>query len=235
MIPKELLTLIEDFERDFMIFLWKEVKMKEFSEPVVYAGSGGDIEHALFLGRNLVFFDNHLPEENFNDILGKIDRIGVLEEEERKEGRFSAIFKIGREEYSLIFYGLDATKIFDAEIPELRKGISVFFVKDPYPRAESAGSIREPNFFSRALSAIVKGGYYLEKECPITCGIPPESIGFRLIKSGRMASLSFRSSPANLYLKFKEVDMNKTLIEDFEDCLNRKDVVRDLVIDWKSM
>jgi|Deesub1362A_J573_1020465.scaffolds.fasta_scaffold02258_10 hypothetical protein len=228
-IPEVFLELLEHDEIDFMTKLWYEVGRRDLKDPVVYAGSGGDIEHAIFLGRNLVFFDNHLPEDNFREILSKIERIGVVESTLFKGNKMMAEFQIADMKFRLSFYGEDATKIGSIDFPELKNGISVYFVKDPYPRAGRAGSIRNPKCFARALKMIKLGGYYIEKECPITCSIPPEKIGFKKIMSGKISSLSFRKSPGNLYVKLRDVENLEELLEkDFAFCLEKDDFVRDL-------
>ncbi|AGK61114.1 hypothetical protein Asulf_01114 [Archaeoglobus sulfaticallidus PM70-1] len=220
--PSEFLEFIYDEELPFMLKVYDELNKLNSDLPVLYAGSAGDIEHAIFLGKNLVFFDNHLPEESVREIINKISRIGKIESKEmmgelKKGGKFIMKFKIADQSFHLTFYGEDATTVGITSYPELENGISVYFVKVPYPREGNTQSIRYPAHFARALKLIEVGGYYLEKECPLAFKLDIEKLGFRKIAEGEIYALSIKwGEKGNLYKKVRDVaDIEKLLIEDY--------------------
>jgi hypothetical protein len=219
-----LLNLLEPEEREFMSRVHEEIVVSKINRkvdlPVVYAGSGGDLEHAILLGNNLVFFDSHLPEETLSEILTKVERIGTLitqkrSGELRKGGKHIIRFRVQDSEFKLTFYAEDATKIGDKFFPEeLREGIAVYFVKVPLPKERKVGSLTSVYSLAKMLGNIVLGGYFLERECPISAFLKPEILGFERVASGYISALSVnRDAEGNLYRKIRDVEELSVLLE----------------------
>lgn len=56
------------------------------------------------------------------------------------------------------------------------------------------------------MKGIVKGGFFLERECPIPKSIKPEEIGFKKVSKGSISALSIYDEDGALYRKVREVD-----------------------------
>jgi len=194
------ISMLHPDERLFLKKICLELGKNNFDLPVLYAGSGGDVEHALLLGNRLVFIDSHLPEVTISEIKNSIARIGGAINEERRigmlgqGGKHIIEFEICREEFELIYYAEDATRISELGIRELRNGYSVYFVKVPLPKEERVGSLSSPDSLADALKNLVTGGYYLERECPLVYFLEPEILGFRRVASGDIY-LPFQYTP----------------------------------------
>jgi len=214
---KALMSFFDEREIDFMIKISREIESSKLDLPVFYAGSGGDVEHALILGDRLVFVDSHLPEVTLSEIRRKIIRIGGKILEEKKFGRLG---KGGKHvlrfefqgEVELTYYAEDVMRILERPPNELKEGCSVYFVKVPHPKEPNVKSLNSPELLSKALKLIVVGGYYLERECPICRVLDPNVLGFKRVASGYISALSIHKAEGNLYKKFKDV-------EDIEDLL----------------
>lgn len=214
-------------EREFMTRVCEEIEKSRADKnlPVLYAGSGGDVEHAVLLGNNLVFVDPHLPEETLLEIKYEIEKIGgkIIEEERKgelgKRGKHIIKFLLDEEEIKLIYYAEDATKIGKEFKPvELERGYFVYFVKVPLPKEEKVESLTSPESLGALLKHLVVGGFYLERECPISCYLDPKILGFEKVASGPISALSINSGEmGNLYKKFKEVEEITLLLKiDYE-------------------
>ncbi len=203
-------------EREFMTKVCEEIEKSRVDKvlPVLYAGSGGDVEHAVLLGNNLVFVDPHLPEETLLEIKRRIEMIdGKIVEEERKGelgkgGKHVVKFLLDGEEIKLTYYAEDATKIGREFKPEeLERGYFVYFVKVPLPKEEKVGSLTSPESLGTLLKHIAVGGFYLERECPISRYLDPRMLGFEKVASGPISALSINyGEMGNLYRKIKEVE-----------------------------
>jgi len=210
---KKLMPFFVPEERGFMLRVSKEIGKSDLHQPVLYAGSGGDVEHAVVLGDRLVFVDSHLPEETLSEIRNRVTQIGGKILEEEQLGKFGAggkhiiRFKLFGE-IELIYYAEDATKIgLDFMPEELKEGCSVYFVKVPLPKEARVGSLASPDSLSRALRLIVLGGFYLERECPLCRVLSPEVLGFEKVASGYISALSINyDEKGNLYRKTREVE-----------------------------
>jgi hypothetical protein len=221
---EKVLSFFEEDEIAFMNKVYYEVFDPYTSLPVLYAGSGGDLEHALILGRNLVFFESHLPQENISEITSKIDEIGKIRNLKKsgelgRGGKIIIDFDIAGVNFKLTYYAEDATTIGVKSYPELESGIYVYFVKVPFPKEERVGSLREPGFFGRILSKIEVGGFYFERECPLTFKISSSKLGFKKIASGYISALSIhKNAMGNLYKKIRRVDNLQELIhQDYQE------------------
>lgn len=183
-----------EFENKERNFLKKVCKNLEgISYPVVYAGSGDDVEHGILLGNELVFIDSHMPEVNLTSIKTKLELVSDIVSFERVSKPFPAWrfkVKVIGESVTLEYWCADATKV----LPEK---IGVYFIKVPLPKEIKVGCLCEESNLAKALSKVVEGGYYLERECPIL----PEKYGFKLILSGEISALSINSAKGNLYRK----------------------------------
>ena len=171
------------------------------------------------LGSNLVFFDTHLPKENVSEIIKKVEGFGVVEDvrtEKSKEAwkmwKTIVEFRVKNITFRLVYYAEDATNIGLKWFPELENGIHAYFVKVPFPKEQKAGSLREPKFFSRVLRMINVGGFYLERECPISFQIPVEELGFEKVASGYISALSVHDAKGNLYRKVKKAENLEELV-----------------------
>ncbi len=215
---KKISRLFDEDEVEFMKRVHHEVFNQYVNLPVLYAGSGADLEHALVLGTNLVFFESHLPRENISEIISKIDDLGKLKSVKEigkleEGGKITLGFEIVGIDFELTFYAEDATTIGLKNYPELESGLCVYFVKVPFPKEKRVGSLRKPDFFGRILSRIVVGGFYLERECPLTFKIPPEELGFIKLFSGYISALSIHDGVVgNLYKKIRMVENLRELI-----------------------
>ena len=210
--------IFEEEEIAFMMKIYNEV-FREGENVVVYAGAASDLEHAVLLGTNLVFFDTHLVKENISEIIEKIEKIGELDKIKTHSKTKTVIeFDIGGTNFKLSYYAEDATNIGIKSYPELKNGIYAYFVKVPFPKEQRAGSLREPEFFSRVLDMIQLNGFYLERECPITFKIQPIELGFERIASGHISALSVYNEKGNLYKKVKRVENLRELVyKDYKD------------------
>lgn len=211
---KKVIAKLSPEEREFLTKICEEIERSNVDKelPVLYAGSGGDVEHAVLLGNNLIFVDSHLPEETLSEIRHRIRKIdGKIIEEERKGklgrgGKHIIKFKLEKDKIKLTYYAEDATKIGKEFKPkELEKGHSVYFVKVPLPKEGKVGSLTSPESIGTSLKNIVLGGFYLERECPISHYLNPKIFGFKKVASGSISALSINSAQGNFYKKFKEV------------------------------
>jgi len=198
--------LFEERELEFLIRVSGEVEKVE--GPVVYAGSGGDVEHAVILGDTLIFIDSHLPETTLSEIREGVFRIGgeILGEERIGKlgmgGKHIIEFELLGDLIRIIYYAEDATRFTPIEIGD---GCSVYFVKVPHPKEPRVGSLTSPESMYRWLRAIKIGGYYLERECPLCFRLRPEDLGFVRIASGYISALSVKNALGNLYRKVRDV------------------------------
>jgi len=221
------ISRMEPEEREFLTQVVTEIEKSSINPdlPVLYPGSASDVEHAILLGKNIVFIDSHLPETNIGEIKSKLQRMGEILQENRvgvlgKGGKYFFKFKLdkGDEEYNLTYYAEDAAQLSKLGIEELKCGYSVYFVKVPLPKEKTVGSLTSPESLGEALSGLVTDGFYLERECPITISIPPENIGFKKIISGYISALSVYDRRGTLYQKIKNVDNIVELLKaDFKD------------------
>ncbi len=207
---KALKDILELEEIDFMLRIAEEIEKANLNLPVLYAGSGGDVEHAIILGDKLIFVDSHLPETTLTEIRNNIDKIGgeILEEQRVGElglgGRHIISFEFCNDLIELIYYAEDATKFIPHEV---RRGCSVYFVKVPHPKEPKVGSLTSPESLSRALKLIALGGFYLERECPLCRVLRPEDLGFIKVTSGYISALSVNyNAKGNLYKKIRDVE-----------------------------
>ena len=207
---KALMDILEPEEIDFMLRIAEKIEKANLNLPVLYAGSGGDVEHAVILGDKLIFVDSHLPETTLTEIRNNIDKIGgeILEEQRVGElglgGRHIISFEFCNDLIELIYYAEDATKFIPHEI---RRGCSVYFVKVPHPKEPKVGSLTSPESLSRALKLIALGGFYLERECPLCRVLRPEDLGFIKVASGYISALSVNyNAKGNLYKKIRNVE-----------------------------
>ncbi len=177
-------------ERKFLKAVCREVESVA-DELSVYAGSSDDVEHGLLIGNRIVFIDSHTPEINVESIRRKLESIA----DELKVSssvrafpswRFEAV--IAGEKAILEYWCADATKV-------LPKRMGIYFVKVPLPKEANVGALCEESNLRFALSRVVKGGYFLERECPIQ----PEKYGFEHVISGEMSGLSIHRAKGNLY------------------------------------
>jgi hypothetical protein len=217
---KVLADILEPEEIDFMFKIAREVEKANLDLPVLYAGSGGDVEHAVILGNELIFIDSHLPETTLSEIRNNIHRMGGEIIEEKRIGELGRGGKhVIRFEFcgeiELIYYAEDATKIGLDFLPvELKNGCSVYFVKVPLPKEAKVGSLTSPDSLARALKLIAVGGFYLERECPLCRVLKPEDLGFKKIASGYISALSVHyDAKGNLYRKVKDVENLRELLE----------------------
>jgi hypothetical protein len=178
------------------------------------------VEHAVLLGNNLVFVDSHLPELTISEIRSRVKKIdGKIIEEERKGelgrgGKHLINFKIEEEEIKLIYYAEDATRIGrDVRLKELKKGYSIYFVKVPLPKEASVDSLASPDSLANALRNLAVGGFYLERECPLSYYLKPEIFGFNKVASGYISALSINSERGNLYRKMRNVAKIELLLK----------------------
>lgn len=181
--------------------------------PVLYPGSGGDVIHAVLLGKNLIFVDSHQPEAIISEIHSQIEQLGgkVLEEQRigvwGKGSKYFTAFLLEGEEIDLTYYAQDATKLHELKLKELENGYSVYFVKVPLPKEMGVGSLRSPQSLGKALQHLEVGGFYLERECPLPLSDHLVSeIGFKKIASGCVSGLSIHPQEGNLYRKIEQVD-----------------------------
>ncbi len=207
---KALKEVLEPEEFDFMLKIAEEVDKANLTFPVLYAGSGGDVQHAVILGNRLVFVDSHLPETTLAEIKSNIERIGGEIVEERRIGELGLggkhiiRFEFCNDLIELIYYAEDATRFIPHEV---RKGCSVYFVKVPLPKEPRVGSLTSPESMSKFLKLIVLGGFYLERECPLCRVLKPEDLGFVRVASGYISALSVNyNAKGNLYRKIREVE-----------------------------
>ncbi len=207
---KALKDILEPEEVDFMLRIADEIERADLNLPVLYAGSGGDVEHAVILGDRLIFVDSHLPETTLAEIRNNIDRIGGEIIEERRIGKLGfggkhiISFEFCKDLIELIYYAEDATEFIPHEV---KKGCSVYFVKVPLPKEPKVGSLASPESLSRALRLIALGGFYLERECPLCRVLRPEDFGFIRVASGYISALSVNyNAKGNLYKKIREVE-----------------------------
>jgi|Deesub1362A_J573_1020465.scaffolds.fasta_scaffold10409_2 hypothetical protein len=223
-ILKRVRIFLEDEEIPFM----EEIHKRVFDDGVVvYAGAASDVEHAVLLGKNLVFFDTHLAEENVSEILRKIERVGEIKSVEKISelgtAKTTVDFEIGGVKFKLTYYAEDATKMVSKPYPELKNGIYTYFVKVPFPKECNVGSLREPEFFWRVLDMIRIGGFYLERECPISFSIPPQELGFEKVVSGYVSALSIRDAVGNLYRKVRKVkNLREFVFSDYVSQIERR-------------
>ncbi len=206
---RALKDVFEPEEYEFMLRIAEEVGKSGLDLPVLYAGSGGDVEHAVVLGNELVFVDSHLPETTLEEIRSGVERIGGEVVEERrigvlgKGGKHVISFEFCNDLIELVYYAEDATEFIPREV---RGGCSVYFVKVPLPKEPKVGSLASPESLSRALRLIALGGFYLERECPLCRVLKPEDLGFVKIASGYISALSIHEAEGNLYKKIREVE-----------------------------
>ena len=191
---KERVDLFE-FKKEEKKFLENVCEKVEevVSHTSVYAGSSDDVEHGILIGNDVVFIDTHTPEVNLAGIKAKLDSISdSLSVEKIDRGfpawRFEAL--ILGERVKLEYWCADATEV-------LPDRMGVYFVKVPLPKEPNAGCLCSEENLSVALSKVVTGGYYLERECPIE----PEKYGFEHVLSGEMSGLSIHTAKGNLYRK----------------------------------
>ncbi len=207
---KALSDILEPKEFDFMFRIAEEVEKANLNLPVLYAGSGGDVGHAVILGNKLVFVDSHLPETTLVEIRSNIERIGgeIIEERRIGElgrgGKHIISFEFCNDLIELVYYAEDATKFIPDEV---KRGCSVYFVKVPLPKEPKVGSLTSPESLSRALKLIALGGFYLERECPLCRVLKPEDLGFVKVASGYISALSVNyNAKGNLYKKIRDVE-----------------------------
>ena len=74
-VRKTVISMLHPDERQFLRKICLELEKRNFDLPVLYAGSGGDVEHAVLLGNRLVFVDSHLPEVTISEIKNNIASI----------------------------------------------------------------------------------------------------------------------------------------------------------------
>jgi|Deesub1362A_J573_1020465.scaffolds.fasta_scaffold00306_26 hypothetical protein len=217
---RKVIAKLHPDERNFLIEVCREVGDSAGELPVLYAGSGGNVEHAVLLGNNLVFVDSHLPEVTLAEIRNNIEKFGGdIAGETRKGvlgggGKHKINFSIENEEFLLTYYAEDATKIHELRLKELENGYSVYFVKVPLPKENTVNSLTSPTSLGNALSNLVTGGYFLERECPLCYSLEPDKLGFKKITSGFISALSIYSEPGNLYKKVRNVDSLVELLEE---------------------
>ena len=217
---KKVIAKLHPDERNFLIEVCKEVGSSTNELPVLYAGSGGDVEHAILLGNNLVFVESHLPEVTLAEIKDNIKKFGgIITAEVRKGelgegGKHIINFSIDGEEFVLAYYAEDATQVNNLKLKELRDGYFVYFVKVPLPKENTVNSLTSPASLGNALKNLVTGGYFLERECPLCHRLEPEELGFKKITSGFISALSIYSEPGNLYKKIREVENLVELLEE---------------------
>jgi len=218
---RKVISRLHPDEKPFLVRVCSEIGRNSFGDlPVLYAGSGGDVEHAVLLGNRLVFLDSHLPEVTITEIKNNIAKIGgEINKEKRKgvmgkKGKYIIEFSIEEEDFELVYYAEDGSRISELNIMELKDGYCVYFVKVPLPKEEKVGELSSPDSLADALKNLVTGGYYLERECPLTYHLEPEVLGFKKIASGYISALSIYSEEGNLYKKFMEVDIRPLLIKD---------------------
>ncbi len=215
---KALIDILDPREINFMLLIAKELERSNLDLPVLYAGSGGDVEHAVILGDRLVFVDSHLPETTLSEIRNNIRRIGgKIVEEKRvgelgKGGKYIIKFEF-QDEVELIYYAEDAMRLFESPPRELKNGCSVYFVKVPLPKEPNVSSLTSPKSLSKALKLISVGGYFLERECPLCRVIKPEMLGFKKVASGYISALSVHNAEGNLYKKVREVENLEDLLK----------------------
>ncbi len=207
---KALSDILEPDELDFMLKIAEEVGKANLDLPVLYAGSGGDVQHAVILGNKLVFIDSHLPETTLAEIRSNIEGIGGEIVEERRVGKLGfggkhvIRFEFCDDIIELTYYAEDATRFVPKEV---ERGCSVYFVKVPLPKEPKVGSLTSPESLSRALKLIALGGFYLERECPLCRVLKPEDLGFVRVASGYISALSVNyNAKGNLYRKVREVE-----------------------------
>jgi len=210
---KKLAEFFTQRETEFMLKIAEEVEKANLKQPVLYAGSGGDVEHAVILGQKLVFVDSHLPEVTLTEIRSGIEKIGGTILDEERYGRLGSGGKhLIRFEFfgeiELVYYCEDATRIGLDFLPEeLEGGCAVYFVKVPLPKEPVVGSLTSPDSLARALRLIVPRGFYLERECPLCRVLSPETLGFEKISSGYISALSINhDEKGNFYRKVRVVE-----------------------------
>ncbi|WP_457548612.1 hypothetical protein [Archaeoglobus sp.] len=209
------------FEREEIPFLTKvaeEIEKSNLDFPVLYAGSGGDLEHGVVLGNRLIFVDSHLPETNLAEIRRKAETFGEVIKEKRvgklgNGGKHVIRFEFLGEVIELIYYAEDATELLKNPPKEIKDGLSVYFVKVPLPKEPKVGSLRSPDSLAKALKLVVIDGFYLERECPLCRVLKPELLGFEKIASGYISALSVYNEKGNLYRKVKDVDNIEELLK----------------------
>lgn len=200
----ERLEMLTDFfeqrEIKFLRKVIKEVEKLKDDKPILYAGSGGDVEHAVILGNDLIFVDSHLPEVTLSEIRKKIIEMGgkILREYPIERKYIIEFDLLGN--VRLTYFAEDIMNLLKNPPEELRKGISVYFVKVPHPKEPNVSDLTSPEVLSKALSMIVLNGFYLERECPLQ---NPELIGFEKVASGYISALSIRNAEGNLYRKVR--------------------------------
>ena len=223
---KALEDLFEPEEIDFMLRVAEIVGNANLNHPVLYAGSGGDLEHAVVLGNDLIFVDSHKPDITLNEIRSKIEIVGgeILEEREigvlGRGGKRILTFRFCGDTVRLTYYAEDATKFVP---PEAKGGISVYFVKVPHPKEPNVGSLSSPESLSKYLSLIEVGGFYLERECPLPRNA--EEFGFVKVLSGYISALSIHDAEGNLYRKVRDVPNLYELLSramEIETCSNSR-------------
>ena len=198
-----LLNFFEPKEVPFLMKVVREVEKLRIDLPVLYAGSGGDVEHGIILGNEIIFVDSHLPDITLSEIKKKIIEIGC------KILREKTVGKLGRGGKYIInfeFFGRIRITYFAEDImkilKELKSGLSVYFVKVPHPKEPNVSDLKSPEVLSKALSLIVLNGFYLERECPLP---NPELIGFEKVASGYISALSIHNDKGNLYRRVKRL------------------------------
>ncbi|MFW6127720.1 MAG: hypothetical protein ACOC6M_00915 [Halobacteriota archaeon] len=208
---KKVLPILKPEERDFMTRVCSEIESSGNDHlPVLYPGSGGDVTHAVLLGKNLVFVDSHQPDTTVSEIRSEIDYLGgeIIEESRTgvwgRGGKLSIKFWL-EEEINLTYYAQDATILHDLSLKELENGYSIYFVKVPLPKEMGVGSLSDPQSLGRALKHLEVGGFYLERECPLPDPLASK-IGFSRIASGYISGLSIHPEEGNLYRKMEQVD-----------------------------
>ncbi len=202
--------LTDFFERRELKFLRRVVEEvgRVEGKSVLYAGSGGDVEHAVILGNDLVFVDSHLPEVTLSEIRRKIVDMGGKILRELSIGRKYVIEFDLLGEVKLTYFADDIVNVLRNPPEELRRGIAVYFVKVPHPKEPNVSDLTSPEVLSKALSMIILNGYYLERECPLP---NPESVGFEKVASGYISALSIRNVEGNLYKKVRRLSEEKIM------------------------
>lgn len=217
-----MISTLKPQESDFLTRACYEIERSEIDRdlPVLYPGSGGDVTHAVLLGKNLVFVDPHQPEIITSEVHTEIKNLGgeILEEKRKgklsKGGKYSVTFSLEGEEINLTYCAQDATKLKELGLKELEKGYSVYFVKVPLPKEISAGSLKSPQSLGPALENLKVGGFYLERECPLPDDLISE-MGFKKIATGHVSGLSIHPEEGKLYYKVEQVENLGKLLEEY--------------------
>lgn len=205
---KQLSNFFDDREIEFLMKVSDEIKRSNIKKPVLYAGSGGDVEHGVILGDDLIFVDSHLPEVTLSEIRGKIVEIGGKILREWKEGELG---NGGRYVIEFEFLGKIRITYYAEDVLDVLKEVedlSVYFVKVPHPKEQRSSDLTSPEVLSKALKKIALRGFFLERECPLP---NPELLGFERVCTGYISALSIRKSEGNLYRKVKDLSLEEIL------------------------